>query len=382
MLIVATVASTIRSFLIPYATHFRAAGWRVDAAAKGASTDPQVLDAFDTTFDIPISRSVKDVRSMFASYEEIATAVARGYDIVHVHTPIAAFLTRLAVRRMPSGSRPAVVYTAHGFHFHAGGARLTNLVFLTAEKVSGRWTDRLIVINSEDAAAAVRHHLVPRSHLVHLPGIGIDTAWFARSSVDAAAIAHVRSELGIASDAPMFVVVAEMNRNKRPVDVAEAAALMRQPAHVVFLGDGPERVAVEASVRRNGLGDKVHIQGFVPDVRAVVAASTALVLASSREGLPRSIMEALSLQVPVIATNARGSGDLVLPDGGLVVPVGDVRALASAMDTLAGEAALRTAMGRAGRERMVARYDTTLLIGAHERLYDDLLRERSMRSGG
>ncbi|MCI0582981.1 MAG: glycosyltransferase family 1 protein, partial [Chloroflexi bacterium] len=62
LLIVATVSGTIAAFLAPYAAHFRALGWRVDAAASGAASDPRLLDAFDHVHDLPLSRSVRDVR--------------------------------------------------------------------------------------------------------------------------------------------------------------------------------------------------------------------------------------------------------------------------------------------------------------------------------
>ncbi len=384
MLVVATVAATLSSFLIPYAEHFRKAGWRVDAAANGATTSPAVLGAFESTFEVPLSRSVRDVRAILTSYRAIEATATRGYDIVHVHTPIAAFLTRLAIHRSPEASRPAVVYTAHGFHFHAGGDPVTNQVFVTAERIAGRWTDRMIVINSADAAAARRYRLVPDSRLIHMPGIGIDTGWFARSAVGRQALEGARSGLGIPADAPMFVVVAELSRRKRPLDVVAAAALMRDShSHVVFLGDGPERAEVASAIREAGLDGRVHLVGVMSDVRPMVASATALVLASSREGLPRSIMEALSLEVPVIATNARGNADLVEPDGGLIVPIGDVGSLAAAMDALAGDADRRTAMGQAGRTRMVSQYDVALTIRSHELLYDELIanaqRDRTRR---
>lgn len=381
MLIVSTVAATLHGFLLPYARHFRNMGWRVDGMASGATHDPVVLGSFDAAFELGLSRSVKDVRGMLIAFRRLRDRMASGYDIVHVHTPLAAFLTRAAVLAVPRGRRPAVVYTAHGFHFHSGGPWVTNQVFLLAERVAGRFTDRLVVINDEDRAAARRVRIVPAHHLVQMPGIGVDTGWFAPWAVDPERAAEVRTQIGLPPDTSVFVVIGELNRNKRPWDPVKALAAMRtKGAHLVFLGDGRGRTELEALARRLGLEPSVHLLGRVSDVRPYVAIASAVILASRREGLPRSIMEALSMEVPVITSAARGSRDLVRDDAGRVVPVGDPAAMAEAMDWMLADPDRARALGRRGRERMVAEYDERGLIGAHERLYEGILRERGQRS--
>lgn len=381
LLVVSTVSATIRAFLIPYAVHFRKMGWRVEAAASGASTDPQLGGTFDRLHDIPLSRSILDLGGILRSARAIRELLDLGFDIVHVHTPIAAFVTRGAIRSMPSQSRPAAVYTAHGFKFYPGANPAENGLFITAEKVAGRWTDRLVVMNEVDRVAALKHRIVPPRRLVLMPGIGIDTQRYSRASVAPEDVARVRTRLAVPAGAPLFAVVGELSRRKRPFDVVAALGLMKhRDGHLVVVGDGPERSRVERAVRVAGVGDRVHFAGIVDDVRPVVAASTALVLASAMEGLPRCLMEALSLEVPVVTTNARGSPDLVAPDAGLVVPVGDVGALARAMDRILDEPERARGMAQRGRERMVHRHDLSILIARHEALYSDVLAERTARA--
>ena len=378
MLIVCTIAPTVRGFLLPYAEHYRRLGWDVEAAANGATTDPVLLATFDRVHELPLSRSILDVGGIARSLAAMSKVLEAGFDLVHVHTPIAAFVTRAAARRMPRATRPAVVYTAHGFHFHGQGGALTNTIFLTAEKVSGRWTDRLIVINQEDHDAALRHRIVPARRLVLMPGIGVDTDKYSRARLSPDAIADARSGIGISPGTPLFVDVAEFTRRKRPLEMIRAMSRMRHAeAHLVMLGEGPVRPEAEELVTSLGLNDRVHMLGFVPDVRPVVAAAVALVLPSDREGLPRSIMEALSMEVPVIASDARGNPELVLPDAGLIFPVGDVDALAAAMDSLIDRPDEARMMGQSGRARMVDQYDLPILIEQHAHLYEEVLAERS-----
>lgn len=378
LLIVATIATTVRSFLLPYAAHFRAQGWRVDVAASGVAGDATLHQAFDHTYELPLSRSIVDVGGILRSERAMAGILEAGYDLVHVHTPIASLVTRVAVRRMPAAHRPGLAYTAHGFHFHKDGSTLTNALFVTAERTAGRWTDRLVVINDEDFEAARRYRIVPTARLVRMPGIGIDTAFYARSELDPDAIRRARDELGGGPQVPFFVVVAELNANKRNADVIEALALVAERgARLAILGDGAERASLEALAERLGVRDRVHFAGFIPDVRPVIAAADALVLASRREGLARSIMEALALAVPVIASTARGNRELVGPDSGIVVPVGDPHALAAAMDRLIDDPAEGRRMGARGRARMIERFDVQAVIREHEGMYRSMLADRA-----
>ena len=376
LLYVATVSATLRHFLSPYARRLRSMGWRVEAAANGATGDLALREAFDRAHELPLSRSILDIRGIVASYRALATLLAARPDIVHVHTPIAGFVTRLVVRRLPATDRPAIVYTAHGFHFHRQGHWATNQLFLAMERLAGRWTDRLIVINDEDFNAARRYRLVPARCLVRMPGIGLDTAAFSRAAVKPGAIAHARAALGVPQGAPLFVAVGELNRNKRHADAIAALAEMRSAdARLVLLGEGDARHRLEGLVAKLGLVERVRFGGFVADVRPVLAGATALVHPSKREGLSRSVMEALALEVPVIASSARGNEELV-GESGAVVPIGDVSGLALAMDHLADHPGEGTSMGRRGRERMVESYDLEAVIALHEQLYESLLAER------
>jgi glycosyltransferase involved in cell wall biosynthesis len=247
-------------------------------------------------------------------------------------------------------------------------------VFRTAERVAGRWTDRLIVINREDYLAARKIRVVPSRSLVYMPGIGIDTDFYSPTAVPADRQADAIRGLGIEPGTPFFAVVGELNVNKRPEDVLFALSRLRhREARVIFLGDGPRRQAMEALAAELGVADRVTLPGTVSDVRPVVAASAALLLVSRREGLPRSIMEALSMEVPVIASDARGSKDLVGAGAGTVVPIGQPITLAAAMDQVLDDPGSAREAAKRGRVRMVDQYDVAKLLDQHEELYESLL---------
>jgi len=380
LLYVATVAATIHQFLVPLAAHFRSAGWRVGAAAASATEDPLIRDVFNEVNDIPLSRSIRRIGGLVRGERAIGRLLIESMpDVVHVHSPIASFMTRFAVRRMPADQRPAIAYTAHGFHFHRGGRLLPNTIFLAAEKVSGRWTDRLVVINDEDQAAALRHRIVHRGSLIRMPGIGLDTDHYARTALPSDASVVTPPGLGSLLGAAYFVVVGEFSKNKRQVDALAALARLRdQEVRLILLGDGQERGRLRQLAVRLDIADRVVFAGIVDDVRPIVASSVALMLNSGREGLARSVMEALALEVPVIASTARGNRELV-GDSGRIVEIGDVDGYADAMEWMLEHPTERQAMGVRGRRRMVERYDSRIVIKLHEELYSSMLAERSTR---
>ncbi len=126
---ISTIPGTLRTFVLPFAHHFRAQGWWVDAMAYGVSTDAKCLQGFDRVWEVEWSRNPLDPRNLVVAPPIIREVIEHGdYDIVHVHTPVAAFVSRYALKNLRKHGRPQLIYTAHGFHFHRGGKLLKNAV--------------------------------------------------------------------------------------------------------------------------------------------------------------------------------------------------------------------------------------------------------------
>ena len=374
LLIATSVPSTLTAFLLPYARHYRERGWRVDAVTNGGGDCGPCREAFDEVHDVSWTRRPRDPANLVHAPRELRRLLARGrYDLVHVHDPVAAFVTRFALRRLRGPGGVRVVYTAHGFHFHGGGSPLTNLAFRALEHVAARWTDRLIVINGEDHEAATGFP-IPDEHVVRMPGIGVDTSVYDPAAVRDEDVARVRDELGLTGGREALAMVAEFNPGKRHRDaVAALARSGRDDVVLALAGEGPLMDEVRQQARSLGIASQVRLLGYRRDVPALLRASVALMLPSEREGLPRCIMEASCLERPVLATRIRGVNELVR-DGetGILTDVGDVDAMAAAMGRLmeAPEEAAR--MGRRGREAMRA-FDLRHVLSLHDELYADVL---------
>ncbi len=309
---VATLSSTIRAFLLPFANEFKKEGWRVDAAGEGASTNKDVINSHTMCHDIDFVRNPKKIGKLFRCASKIRELVRREeYDIVHVHTPIAAFVTRLSI----IGLGAKVIYTAHGFHFIERNPSWKNFVFISLEKLAGLFTDHLIVMNNDDYKKAKKHKIVSSDCLTYSPGIGVSTNKYQYSENKRY---ELREELN-AEDRFLLLHVAELNSNKNHKVVLEALNSLKSKNKLgnllyCIVGSGKNIDFLRDIVRTYALSEHVVFLGYRTDVVDLLSAADALCLSSYREGLPRCLLEAACVGLPVIASDIRGCRDL-LNDG-------------------------------------------------------------------
>jgi glycosyltransferase involved in cell wall biosynthesis len=366
LLITTTVPSTLTAFLTPYADHFRGKGWRVDALSQDAASAAGLWDHFDSLFDVRWSRNPLAASNLGETAKIRKIVLDGGYDIVHAHTPVAAFVTRFALRKLRSKSNFRVVYTAHGFHFHKGGRPFPNFAYRMLERAAGRWTDRLVVMNEEDFEAAQKYRIVKEGCLRYMPGIGLDFSKYDKNSVTQEEIADVRSELGLGDEDILYTMIAEFVSGKRHRDAVEALALTGRPnIHMAFAGTGKLFAETRDLAGKLGLAKRIRFLGSRDDIPRLLLASRAAISTSEREGLPRSLMESACLGVPIIGAAARGVRDVINPGRGLLYPVGDVFGLRDALLRCADDPFPAVSPDPAWRIEN--------LISLHEELYEEII---------
>jgi glycosyltransferase involved in cell wall biosynthesis len=374
LLIITAIPETINAFLLPFADHFRARGWRVDAMACGVASDAECLQAFDRVWDVDLARSPFNLRNLLIAPQQIREVIAQEkYDIVHVHMAVPAFVTRYALKDARKQGLPKLIYTSHGFNFYRGGEPLPNAIFLTLEKLAGRWTDYLVVMNEEDEQAATQHQILPSSRVHYMPGIGADLQQYNTNAVSQADVLQVRQELRLAEETFLFLCIAEFIPRKRHQDVLRAFAKVARPnACLAFAGDGPLKAQMQQLASELGIQNQVRFLGFRRDIPTLIGAAIATILVSEQEGLPRSIMESLCMKVPVIGSDIRGIRDLLAGDCGLLVQLGDIDGLAKAIAWILDHLQEAKAMGKCGWEN-IATYDLQHILQLHESLYAEAL---------
>ncbi|HPD07175.1 MAG TPA: glycosyltransferase family 4 protein [Candidatus Bipolaricaulis sp.] len=373
VLFIATVYTHLAAFHIPFMKLLQSWGYEVHAAAATEAGRRSELEAAGIVcHDVRFVRSPVRLQNITA-YRDLRRLLRRQrFDLIHVHTPMAAWLGRLAAKRARQGP---VLYTAHGFHFYRGAPWPYWAFYYPAERLAAHWTDGLIVMNGEDFERARQMGFQEGKDLFLVHGVGVDLRRFAP---DAHARASVRRELGLDDGSVMVACVAEFTSNKDHASLLAAwkkVVTMHAEAQLFLIGDGRLRAPLECRVSREEIVG-VHFLGFRSDVPRLLQATDVFVLPSRREGLPRSVMEAMAAEVPVVATDVRGSRDLVEPGAtGLLVKLGDVEGLAEALLHLIRDRGLRERMGQAGRAKIQA-YSIDQVIQEMSEIYARYLPKR------
>ena len=220
-----------------------------------------------------------------------------------------------------------------------------------------------------------------------LLGNGIDLARFDPSTISAADARAARAELGaVAPDDVVVGLVGRLVREKGYAEVFAAASRLRDhvPAlRFAIIGweddDDAKDDALDAGDRARAAAAGVRFLGGRDDVARLYAGMDIFVLASHREGFPRSAMEAAAMGVPVVATDIRGCRQVV-DDGvtGLLVPARDATALAAAIASLASDPDLRKQLGTAGRAKATREFDERRCIAITLDAYRSLLTRRAI----
>jgi L-malate glycosyltransferase len=156
------------------------------------------------------------------------------------------------------------------------------------------------------------------------------------------------------------------------------AVAARTPAHLLLVGDGPDRARLAARAGELGVADRVVFTGPVADPADILRAADAFVLPSVAEGMSNSLLEAMATALPCLASAIGGNTDLI-DDGrtGLLVPPGDRPSWSSALLRVLSDPALSSALGASARRRVEAEFALPVVVDRYESLYRRLLAEPS-----
>jgi glycosyltransferase involved in cell wall biosynthesis len=296
-------------------------------------------------------------------------------DIVHTHNPKPGLYGRIAARL---AGVPVVVNTVHGLYALPEDDWKKRAVVYGLERVASTCSDAELVQNPEDMATLRKVLREPVGKLTLL-GNGIDLGRFGERSDAAELRARVRSELGVADDTVVVGAVGRLVLEKGYVELFEAWHELRSAhpgARLVVVGpsDEDKSDAMPPEVMDTARADGVIFLGMRDDVEAIYRGLDLYVLASHREGFPRSAMEAAAAGLPIVATDIRGCRQVVDDEvSGLLVPVRSADGLRRALDRLIGDADLRRRMSLAAVRRSRDHFDQATVISTTLATYRRLL---------
>ena len=299
-------------------------------------------------------------------------------DVVHTHSSKAGLVGRLAARL---ARVPVVVHTVHGWSFHDGMAPANRAAAVALERLAARWTDAIVVVADHDRVVGCAAR-IGRPDAYALARSGIDLRAYRAAS---GARAHARALVGVADGALVVGTVTRLCRQKDPGTLLRAARLLVDacPAsRLIVVGDGPLRAECERLIDDLDLRRHVTLLGSRADVAQILPAFDVFALSSRWEGLPRVVLEAMAVGVPVVASAVGGVAEAVEHRvTGLLVEPGAPAALAEALALLLQDRALAAQLSDQASSR-VEGFDAGAMVRQLESLYLDLLgagRSRPLR---
>jgi len=298
-------------------------------------------------------REAATVRFFIAAYRRIRP------DVVH-HVTIKPVLYGTLAARIVDVPRVVNAVSGLGYMFTGGSALRRRFGALLYRLCLGHRDMTVIVQNAEDRDFFVGKRLIDPAAIVLIPGSGVDLALF---------------EQPPRRTRPMVIQTCRMLADKGVREFIAAAAMLR-PHHdarfVLVGGPDPANPTSIPVAELEAAVDAGNIEwlGQRSDIPDLLATATVYCLASYREGLPKSLIEAAAASLPLVTTDTSGCREVVT-DGvnGLLVPVADAPALAAAIGRLLDDEALRDRLGRAARADAEARFNVRRIVAAQVALY-------------
>jgi len=344
--------------------------------ARGEDSMAFVADARD----VPVvridelGREISPLRDLVATFRLARLIRRERPQILHTHTAKAGTVGRVAALLTGSRRPPIVVHTFHGHVLRGYFGPVRSLFFRLLERWLASRTTALVAVSPQVRDDLVSLGIAPRERFAVIR-LGIELV--ERVAAEQNGRAESRRYLGIPDERFAIGWIGRMTPVKRTDDVLVAFKRLRDggvDATLCMVGDGPDRAGLEQRAYELGIVRDTLFLGYQEDVAPFYAAFDALVLPSSNEGTPVSVIEALGAGRPVVATRVGGVPDIVRDgeDGFLVEP-GATDELADRLARLARDPALRERMGKQGRERVLPRYAVDRLVGDMDQLYRSLL---------
>jgi len=370
------VGFALDKFLLPLIDAQIANGDDVVAVCSEDEYVEEVRKAGYKVKTLPITRGMNPFKHLYSICRIFWFLRSEKFDLIHVHTPVAALLGRIAARLC---GVPLIVYTAHGFYFHDEMPVIKRFFFIGLERFAGCFTDILFTQSGEDQKAAVVEKIMP-SDRVFAIGNGVDVRQFNPrvEFIDG----RVRSKLGIEDDQFVVGMIGRLVEEKGIIELLEAACiLVGKYCDISFIlvgerlnSDHAEGVAAVIDQAKTKLGERLQLTGMRSDIPQLLSAMDLFTLPSWREGMPRSIIEAMMMELPVVATDIRGSREEVVHgETGLLVPPRNSKALAESIEMLYQNREKAKMMGEIGRKRALELFDEKKVVEKQLELLGSIL---------
>lgn len=363
---VTAIDMTMNNFLNPLNNETKSRGHEVHCVCSKGPYEQEIKDNGYYFHNISIDREINIRKNIKSVLMMVKLFKILKPDIVHVHTPVAAVLGRIAAK---IANVPTIIYSAHGFYFHEGMPTKKYKIFFYIEKYIGRYfTDYIFTQSEEDFKVAKNNNFLKnKNNYVHISnGIDLDNKFnidkFSESDIE-----NLRIKYLIEPNDIVVSFIGRLVKEKGILDLLESFKYL-ESKNVKFLIMGTlpqgERDTETLQLLETYKSNKnIIFTGQVTNVNEHLYLSDIFCLPSYREGMPRSIIEAMAMKNAVIATNIRGSREEVIHDNtGYLCNINSSKEIAKYIDELISNKEKLDNFKVNGLERAKQLYDENKVI--------------------
>ena len=302
-------------------------------------------------------------------------------DIVHTHSAKAGILGRFAAYSLRTKSRPkrpAIVHTIHGLAFHRYQSKWLNKFYVAVEKSAAKRTDFFISVADAMTAQATAAGIGRGEQFVTAYSAIEEDDFLEPISEERKK--DFRRKYEIPEDAIVLITIARLFMLKGHKYIVESARQLSKRFEKcvwLFVGDGNLADHFKKQVRQFGLAEKVKFTGLLPpsQIPLAIQSSDILVHCSLREGLARTLPQAMLCGKPAVSFDVDGAKEVVNENTGRLIEPKNVEQLTKACAELIEDKDLRERLGEAGRESVKEKFAPETMVDKIEAVYRKLLRE-------
>lgn len=348
------IDQTIDVFLERLNTRLLEEGYEVIGVCSRGPYTEELRSSGLKVINIKIDRRIKPIANLRTTYQLFRLFRRERPDLVHLHTPMAAALGRIAGKL---AGVPRIIYTAHGFYFHQGMRAAQYQFFLLIEKfMACYFTDFIFTQSGEDRETALNNKFKPEKRILFI-GNGVDVIGrFNPRNIDEEEVENLYQEFNLSRADKIITFIGRLVREKGILDLLEAfLGLERENVKLLVVGDvqqGSRDRTTKKILEKYKADNRLVFTGYRKDVHNILYLTDIFCLPSYREGMPRTIIEAMAMECAVVATEIRGAREEVVPgETGFLIEPGDLRQLKLRLNQLLDDEQLLKKMKTGGRKR-------------------------------
>lgn len=367
---IAAIDMTIYKFVLPLMNELKSNGWNVSVASNDSGYRNEIQNQGYEVHHIDFVRGISIYKNLKAFVQLVKLFKEQKPDYIHVHTPIAAVLARIAAH---IAKVPNVLYTMHGLNMQ--------VPYLQIEKyVCKHFTDYIFTVNEDDRVYLIENEFINPHRVKNLNSVGIDIDKFSPKNINEVEKENLKQELGLRAK-PTIGFVGRLIEEKGIKELVNAFIQIRKDINCQLLLVGSSDLGerdqttiktIRQQIKQAGLSKDVIFAGQRDDIPLCLSLMDIFVFPSHREGMAVSPLEAMAMELPVITTDIRGCKEEVTFETGILIQEGNIEQLVEAIKKLLTKTETAKAMGIAGRKHVKKYFSVKQSVSKQLKVFERL----------